>query len=331
MNSHERVLAACEGAPVDYVPASFWGHDYRAEQTPEGLADATVRFQRTYGWDLVKINPRAQYHVEDWGVRYRYPEPEGSKCERTDYPIHGPDDYARIRRLDPRKAPVLAGHLQVVERVARELPEVPVVMTVFNPLSVLKYAADSEQAVVGHLRSHPAQVRAALDAVRDTFRDFAAEAVRRGAAGIFYATTAFATHDRWTPEEYMQWSREDDLAVLGAVAGAPFNVLHVCRARNFVERFRDYPVAAWSWATTEPGNPPLGFTPWLGGAAVGGISQETALQQAGPEAALAEYAAALQATRGRRFLLGPGCSIPPETPAGNLRALREVSRQRPPV
>ncbi len=330
MTAIERMLAACAGGPVDHVPASFWGHDYVAEQSFDGLTEQTLRFQRECGWDFIKINPRAQYHVEDWGVRYEYPAPAGSKCVRTEYPLHGPRDYARIRPLDPERAPVLAGHLRVVERVARELPGVPALMTVFNPLSVLKYAAESESAVVAALRSDPAAVRGALDAVRDTFRAFAAAAVSRGAAGIFYATTAFASHDLWSPEEYARWSREDDLAILGAAREAPLNMLHVCRARSFVERFADYPVRAWSWAATEPGNPPVGATPWLRGAAVGGVSQETALQEAGPSAALGEFHAALEASGGRRFVLAPGCSIPPETPRGNLQALREASaRSRP--
>jgi uroporphyrinogen decarboxylase len=327
MNPRERMLAACAGTTVDHVPAAFWGHDYAAERTPEGLAEYTVRFQREHGWDCIKINPRAQYHVEDWGVRYRYPDPAGTKCERTDFPVHGPGDLGRIRPLDPGRAPVLSKHLDVVARVAREFPDVPVLMTVFNPLSVLKYASESEHAVVEMLRSNPGQVRAALDAIRDTFRAFSAEAVQRGAAGLFYATTAFASHDLWTPEEYVRWSREDDLAILGAVADAPLNMLHVCRARSFLGHFRDYPVHAFSWAATEPGNVRLGGTPWMRGAAVGGISQDAALVEDDPDAVLGEFASALQATGARGFVLAPGCSIPPGTPPGNLKALREVSRR----
>ncbi len=327
MNARERVAAVCRGEGAEYLPASFWGHDYAAETSVDGLVEFTLRDQREFGWDFVKINPRAQYHVEDWGVKYDYPLPSGAKCVRTDYPIHGPADYSRIRKLDPNRVPALSEHLRAVERIAGELPDVPVIMTVFNPLSVLKYAAESEHAVVSHLRSHPAEVRAALDAVRDTFAAFSAEALRRGAAGIYFATTAFASHDLWTPADYRRLSREDDMAVLGAVSGAPFNVAHICRARNFLEEFRGYPVAALSWASTEPGNPGIGHTPWWPGGAIGGISQDTKLQEATPDSALAELDEAFKAGNGRRFLLGPGCSIPPNTPRANLHALREASRR----
>ena len=327
MNSRERIQAACEGQDMDFVPASFWGHDYAAETSLEGLVEYTVRFQREYGWDFIKINPRAQYHVEDWGVRYDYPAPAGSKCVRTDYPIHSAKDYARITRLDPLRAPVLSLHLDAVEQVARAFPEVPVVMTVFNPLSVLKYAAESEHAVVEHLRQDPAAVLAALAAVRETFCAFSAEVVRRGAAGLFLATTAFASHDLWEPAAYRIHARADDLELLKAAGAGSFHVMHVCRARNFLGEFRDYPVQALSWAATEPGNSGVGDRQGFPGAAIGGISQEDSLVAATPEAALAEWQVALDSTGGRRFIAGPGCSIPPGTPSANLHALREAAKR----
>jgi uroporphyrinogen decarboxylase len=62
----------------------------------------------------------------------------------------------------------------------------------------------------------------------------------------------------------------------------------------------------------------------LAGAVMGGISQDEALQAAGPDAVLAEYRGAMEQTGGRGWLLAPGCSIPPGTPSENLRALREA-------
>ena len=40
-------------------------------------------------------------------------------------------------------------------------------------------------------------------------------------------------------------------------AGAPFNVLHVCKSRNLLFELADYPVAAFSWAATDATNPSL--------------------------------------------------------------------------
>src|SRR5215467_4764649 len=69
MNKVDRVSAALRGDAVDRAPISFWGHDYIKEWSAEGLAEAMLANYRTYDWDYMKVNPRASYHVEDWGAK----------------------------------------------------------------------------------------------------------------------------------------------------------------------------------------------------------------------------------------------------------------------
>jgi uroporphyrinogen decarboxylase len=57
---------------------------------------------------------------------------------------------------------------------------------------------------------------------------------------------------------------------------------------------------------------------------MGGISQEDTLRDPDPERVVAEYRRGLEQTGGRRWLVGPGCSIPPATPAANLKAVRSA-------
>jgi uroporphyrinogen decarboxylase len=54
---------------------------------------------------------------------------------------------------------------------------------------------------------------------------------------------------------------------------------------------------------------------------MGGISQEEALKESGADSALAEVRRGWEQTGGRRWLVGPGCSIPPAVPAANLKAV----------
>ena len=57
---------------------------------------------------------------------------------------------------------------------------------------------------------------------------------------------------------------------------------------------------------------------------MGGISQKTTLKNGTPEQVREEVARAIELTDGKHFLLAPGCSIPPETPAKNLEAIRRA-------
>jgi uroporphyrinogen decarboxylase len=59
-----------------------------------------------------------------------------------------------------------------------------------------------------------------------------------------------------------------------------------------------------------------------GKAVMGGINQKTTLKNGTPEQVREEVENAIELTGGRHFLLAPGCSIPPETPARNLEVIR---------
>ena len=325
MTSRDRVLAALEGRAVDRPPVSFWGHFYHRESGAAELVEATFESWRDYRWDWVKLNPRKHYHVEPWGVRYRYPGVPDVKPRLESWPVHAPADWAHITPQPPT-AGALGEQIDAVRLLRRVLPaEVPLIETVFTPLAVLGEMAETPEQLRAHLDSHPDLVRGALEAVTATYGPFVRELLRAGADGIYVATVDWASSDLLTPAQYRSWARPFDLRVLAAAAGAPFNVLHVCKRRNLLFELGDYPVAAFSWATTEPTNPTLREAQErLRAAVMGGISQDDALQAASPGLALAEYAAALAETGGHRWLAAPGCSIPPTTPAGNLRAVRDA-------
>jgi uroporphyrinogen decarboxylase len=170
------------------------------------------------------------------------------------------------------------------------------------------------------MRDNAESLRRALSAVAQTLAAYAAACLEAGAAGIFFATVDWGTHDSASEAQYAEFGRPYDLQVLKAVAGGQFNVLHVCRRNSMIKSLLDYPVQAFSWAAELSGNP--GFREVLAAtdrAVMGGIAVETAAASA-PESVAAEVRQALAETGGRRFLLAPGCSVPPETPEANLRA-----------
>lgn len=320
MTSRERVYAAVRGEVVDRPPVSFWGHFYDRESSAADLADATLAFHRQYQWDWVKLNPRKHYHVEPWGVRYRYQG--AAKPVLESWPIHRPEDWTATEREPDRAA--FDEQIDAVKRVRRGLPaDVPLIETVFTPLAVLGEMVEEPAVLKQHLREHAARVRAALDAVTRVYERFVADLLDAGVDGIFFATVDWGSRDWMSPEEYRATARPYDLRILDVAKQAPFNVLHVCKSRNLLLEFSDYPVAAFSWAATDPTNSSFADAlPRLSGGLMGGIGQDDALQQSTPESALAELRRGLDQTGGRRWLVAPGCSIPPTTPATNLEAIR---------
>ncbi len=325
MTSRERVIAALEGRPLDRPPISFWGHFYHRESTADALVQATLEFQREYQWDWIKLNPRKHYHVEPWGVTYRYSGVPNQKPVLESWPVKTAADWSRIAE-QPADRGAFAEQLDAVRQLRRALPaDVPLIETVFTPLAVLGEMVDVPQTLRAHMTESPDRVRGALEAVTRTFEKFVPAVLDAGADGIFFATVDWGMRDFISAAELREWSRPYDLRVLHTAARAPFNVLHVCKRNNLLLEFADYPVQALSWAMTDPTNPTLAQARTHAKQAVmGGIDQDGALLADDTAVPLAELRRASEQSGGRRWLAAPGCSISPTTPPANLRALRDA-------
>ena len=340
LTKRERVLAALRGGDVDRVPVSAWGHDFLREWTAEGLAQATLEAYRRYDWDFIKVNPRATYYAEDWGCRF---QPSG----RADAPpqllaaaVNSPADLRSLRPLDPSLGAYgeqLAALRLIRDGLARAGGasasgggEAPFIQTVFSPLAVASRLAGSHEPIRQYMEEAPQGLEAALTTIAETLAAYAGACLEAGADGIFFASVEWGSRNYITAEQYNRFGRSFDLRVLEAVQGASFNLLHVCRNNNMLTDLLDYPVHAFHWATSGIGNPSLADI--LGRterAVMGGVSHDSTILSGRPEDVAAEARAAIEVTGGRRFLLVPGCSIAPQTPEANLRAMIAAARGSP--
>jgi uroporphyrinogen decarboxylase len=111
------------------------------------------------------------------------------------------------------------------------------------------------------------------------------------------------------------------------VEGAPFNLLHVCGAGIHLDEFADYPVTALSFATV-PGNPTLAAAHGkTGRAVVGGLPAKPEIAGLTEAALVERTASARREMQDRWLLLGPDCSINPDTPERLLHAVGAAARQ----
>jgi len=317
VNSFDRVTAAFGGQAVDRVPFAVWRHFYPdANEGAAKLAETTIAFTKRHRLDLIKYNPRAHYHAEPWGTRYRYGKDGHPVLDR--YAVRKPEDWARIGRKSIRE--LAFQELLYGMRLVREvLPDTPLVATIFTPLGVLERLAGKER-VLADLRARTDDIVAALDAVTETFADLAA-ACCEYADGIFLATTTWARRDTLDEGEYRRFGTAYDLRVLAGARGAALNLLHVCGPDARVVELARYPVAAVSWNPRLAGNPDLAAflaaVPSRG--AIGGFSDE-AFTANTTAIAKREAREGLAQTAGRRWLAAGGCTIPVEARSANIDA-----------
>ena len=325
MNKKERVDAALRGDPVDRVPASMWGHDFEREWNPHTLTEAMVENFARYDWDYMKVNPRASYHVEGWGVKVR---PSGERYKAPiieDTPIKTASDWKRLRPLEPDEG-VLGEQLQALQFINHSIGyDAYFVQTIFCPLGVAKYlVGNKSEPVQQTIREDRAAMHAALRVITETFTTYAIACLQQGASGIFYATNGWASEGMLTEDQYREFGEQYDLEFLdGIKSRSKFNILHNCGSHIYFDLLATYPVQTINWAATIEGNPDLREGKLRSGKAVmGGISEKTTLKSGSPDQVHEEVEKALDLTGGRHFLLAPGCSIPPETPAQNLATIR---------
>jgi uroporphyrinogen decarboxylase len=330
VNKLERVEAALRGDEVDHVPISMWGHSYLKEWSAEDLAEAMLANYHEYDWDYMKVNPRASYHVEDWGATLQRTNDPNHGPTFITFPVNEPGDWRRLRRLEPDRG-VLGEQLDALGKIHDGLRgEAHFVQTIFSPLSVAKYLVGNHpEPVKQAIDSDPGALRAGLTVITETFATYAQACLEAGASGIFFATTGWASADALTEDEYRRFGIEYDLRVLEAVATrAPFNILHNCGEHIYFDSLAEYPVHAISWAATLAGNPTLGEGKQRTRKAVmGGVSEKSTLVDGTPEQVEGEVRQAIAQTEGRRVLVAPGCSIPPRTPNENLVAAAAAARE----
>ena len=326
MTRRERIRRTLGGEKVDRPAMSFWRHFYHREGDAESLASAMLEFQRAYDWDFMKVNPRASYHVEDWGVRTKRPgDGPLDKPKVVRSVVREPADWDGIRPKDPTKG-VLGEMLDAQERIAADLAgETDYVMTVFNPLSIAADLVNDDAILLDHMRRHGERVHSALRAITETFAAFVHESLLRGASGIFFATTDWANSTRVSRDLMLEFGRPYDLRVLARAAGAPLNTIHVCGPGAYVRDFLDYPVSVISWAAHEPANPSIRELRSLTEKALlGGIDHEGTFVRGTPESIQSEARAAIEASGGTRFILGPGCAVPSAAPGAGYGLVREA-------
>ena len=327
MTRRERIRATLAGEITDRPPVSMWRHFYDREDSAEALSRAMLEFQQTYDWDFMKVNPRASYHVEDWGIRTQRPGTGPlDKPKVIESVVRKPEDWDAIRPLDVREG-VLGEHLDAEERLAARVQgEVDWVMTVFNPISIAADLVADDDRFVDHLRNHGERVHAALRAITETYAAFTRETMARGASGIFFATTDWANDTRIDRETVEEFGRPYDLRVLAEASAAPLNILHVCGPGAFLRELSDYPVEVLSWDAHARGNPSIramrGVTKKT---LLTGIRHETTFVNGPPKAIEAEARAAVTESGGTRFILGPGCAVPSAAPAEHYAIVREAA------
>jgi uroporphyrinogen decarboxylase len=321
MTTHkERIQACLDNQILDRPSVALWRHFPVDDQDPRLLADATLNFQRTYDFDLVKVTPASSFCVRDWGVEDQWMgDTEGTR-RYTRRIIHDPRDWENLPVLDP-VVPHLAGQLDCLRFLRAELgPDTPLLQTIFNPLSQAKNLVGND-LLIAHLRLYPEAVMKGLATIAETTRRFVEACLDTGVDGIFYAIQ-HAQASLLTLEEYQTFGLLYDEKVLEPAQELWCNLLHLHGHNVYFSLLDSLKFQIVNWHDRETSPSLTEAQNLFAGVVCGGMRQDTLVY--GDQAQVQNEAEdAIQQTEGKRFMLGTGCVVPVIASHGNILAARK--------
>lgn len=302
ITKRERVQAALRGELVDRPPFCFW-HHFRPYGSARALADATVDFFGRYDLDIYKIMPDLPYPFPHNGV------------QRI-------DDWHLVTPI-ATTAGNFGRQIDTVRRVRTAIgPDVPLISTLFAPLTEALYFAGAERFRL-HIQDDPSTVHGALAVLADNLSRLAAALIDAGADGIFLSVQG-AGNGNLAGTQFAEFGRPYDLMVLNACREAWLNILHAHGEHDLlIEEVLTYPVAVFSWSDRYTGIPLQRVWEAVPERTVmGGLRERGAITEGPADAIEDELADAMTQTLGQRLILAPGCSVPDNCPDQWLRIAR---------
>lgn len=315
----ERLQACLQGEQTDRPPVALWRHFPVDDQSPDSLATATLQFQKTYDFDLVKVTPASSFCLKDWGVDDAWEGSSEGTRRYTRRVVQKPQDWENLPALDP-SAPHLEAQLACLRQVRAGLgPDVPMLQTVFSPFSQAKNLAGGDTLLV-HLRKYPGAVMKGLETIAQSARRFVEAALGTGIDGVYYAIQ-YANAGLLTLEEYRTFGLPLDHRVLEPASGLWCNLLHLHGDEIYFDLASEFDFQIVNWHDRE--TPPtlseaLGA---FGGTVCGGLGRDTLVYR-DQEEVRKEARDAFEQTGGKRLILSTGCVVPVIASFGNILAAR---------
>jgi uroporphyrinogen decarboxylase len=287
---------------------SFWSHFPGEDHDPDRLAAATIAFQHRYDMDFVKTAPSGMYAVEDMGVRIDGSAvASGGVARLTETPYVTAEAWAQLPEPDPTRG-ALARELQSLRLIRAALPDVPILFTLFSPITLaskLSFGRVHNQIAA---RSGTQTLHAALGRLARGTAALARAAIDAGATGVFFAHQDTGRH-LTTYDDFSEFIAPYDIETLVGARAGRFNLLHVHGDRIRFRELADYPVHALNWHDTETLPSPLAGRYSTGKCVVGGLDRRALTRNDLPTLRRQALRVLSEAQDLGDVILAPSCAI----------------------
>lgn len=315
-NSHrERIESLLAGDSVDQQPIAFWRHFPLDDQSPERLAMATINFQQTFNFDLIKVSPSSSFCIRDWGIEDEWTgNTEGTRDYLSSLSV---DRLSHLTIQDPNTG-ALGDILKAISIIAdSQLEETPIIQTIFSPLSQLKNILGKQN--LNHvIRHYPTQVNNALEIISESTENFMKACLKLNIDGFFFAVQ-HANSDAMSFDEFQSFGKHFDERLFPLIEKAKLNMLHIHGSHIYFETMLDYPCQIINWHDRDT-SPSLSSAAQITNKILcGGISRLQTMVKGEENQISRQISDAFEQVGNKNFIVGTGCVLPIITPFGNIQ------------
>ena len=320
MNKKERVIAAINKKPVDYVPCGFSLHFPENENSGKAGVEAHLRFFKEADTDIDKIMNENLV-----------PSPaKGSVF---------PEGYAPVAEMD-LVGTIIKEQVEFSKEIISKLDGSSFVMGTLHgicasglhPIEKSGYAyEDARKIQRDSLLKDEVTTLKAFQHITDAMCELAKGYKEAGCDAVYFASLG-GEHDCFTPEEFDHWIKPYDLQIMKAINDAGlYCVLHICKSGIDMERYRDYGKYAdvVNWGVYEiPYSLEDGRKLFPDAAIMGGLKNRSGVLVDGTDEEIAaEVKDVINGFGKTGFILGADCTLATEQDMHKLSVAIKTSRE----
>lgn len=309
MNKRERVINAVNGKEVDVVPSGFWLHFDENDFFGQNSINAHLSFFEKTETDIMKIMNENIFPYE--------------------VPIKSASDWRYIKSYD-KNSKFIRDQLEITKRILDKCHEKGIVLLTIHGIVASAwharggsagYEPGKKELLTSHLREDRQAVLDGYARITEALEILTSEALKAGVDGIYYAALGGENY-LYNDEEFESCVKPFDLQILEiAKLRKAFNILHMCKDRLNLERYKDYDAEVVNWGVGENNLGLLdGKKIFEGKTILGGLKNRKGVLVDGTSEEIEKEVFNLIDMMGtNKFIIGSDCTLPTELSYERIR------------
>lgn len=169
-------------------------------------AQSIIKTTEELDIDIITTLVDLSVEVADWGQELLYFDDKAA-CPSENKLVKSPDDYAKIKRINPRETPRMREHIELCKKlVEAKGHEKPIVAFIFGPLGIASMMRGQDKMFMD-LMLEPDKIHSCLREITETLKELCTAVIETGVHAVMF-DTLFASKSIMSKEMWDEFEGE---------------------------------------------------------------------------------------------------------------------------